>query len=245
VIVALGQDFARSLNVSFKKTTEKTVIDQVVNGANLSGLVDSAVMKKLVAKIVKNQPVKFSKYAKQIKKQIKQSTKPQTFKKNFKKVAETLKLVAGASSAKDLKVALRKLASVVRKAKASTTVKASIRKLARNFKKLAEAKKGKKSEKDSRKIRKAAKTVKRYIKVQDRKIARYVIRIEASRKQVQVAIVSLKRKAIIKKKTEKKINKLQKILASLEQVLNILKNTEKDIRATLEVIRKTAAKYKN
>jgi len=87
--------------------------------------------------------------------------------------------------------------------------------------------------------------VKKYIKIQDKKIERYVIRIEVSRKQVQETIVSLQSKAIIKKKTEKKINKLQKILISLEQVLNILKNTDKDIRATLEIIRKTAEKYKN
>jgi len=225
-----------------QKKMEQTVIDQVVNSSQLTGLVDTTPIKEMVKKIVKNQPVKFAKYAKKIKKQIKKQTQPKTFRKNFKNIAETLKLLAGASSAKDLKAALKNVEKAVTKAKASATVKASIRKLADNFKGLIDAKKGKK---DAKKVRKASKSVKVYVKKELKKITVFVKKIKNSKNEVKASIRKLKKKKVIKKKTQKKMDKLKTILANLKQVLSILENTEKDIRSTLEVIKKAAAGSKN
>jgi len=225
-----------------QKKMEKTVIDQIVNGAKLSGFVDNSVMKKLVKKVMKGQPVKFAKYAKKIKKQIKKTSNPKAFKKNFKNIAETLKLLAGASSAKDLKFALKRVESAVSKAKASETVKSSIRKLADNFKGLIESKKGKKS---SKKIRKTAKKVKNYIKSELKKIAPYANKIRNSKAQIKSAIEAIKNQSNIKKKDQKKLDKLQKVLANLKKVLEIPTSTEKDIQNTLEIIKKAAAAFKN
>jgi len=55
--------------------------------------------------------------------------------------------------------------------------------------------------------------------------------------------MQLKNKSNISKKNKKKLSKLQGILANLRQVLKILVNTEKDIRNTLEVIKKAAAAF--
>jgi len=132
---------------SAQRQMEKTVIDQIVNKAKLSGSVDSNAMTKMLKKVMKNKPVNFKKYSNKIKKQIKKNTKVKNFKKNFKKISNALQALTKVSSTKDLKAALAKLNVTVKKAKASKTVKESVRKLADNFKNLIESKRTSKNKK--------------------------------------------------------------------------------------------------
>jgi len=231
---------------SAQKSMEKTVIDQVVNKAKLTGFVDNSIMKKMLKKVMKNKTVNFNKYAKKIKKQVKKNSQLKTFKKNFKKVSETLKILASASSTKDVKLALKNVQKEISKAKASETVKASIRKLAENFKGLVEAKRTSKSKKkNAKKIVKTAKKVKSYINGELKNLLAYSKRLQKTKKQVEKAISALKNQTVIKKKTAKKLAKLENVLSDLKQVLQVLNSTEKDINNTLAVIKKAAAEFKN
>jgi hypothetical protein len=238
--------FCSITECSAQKALEKTVIEQVVNKAKLSGFVDSSALDSMLKKVMKNKPVNFRKYAKKIKKQVKKTTKPNVFKKNFKKIAETLKLLAGASSSKDLKLALNQVNAALKKSKTTQTVKDSIRKLASNFNTLIQSKRNSPNKKgSSRKILKTAKKVKNYIKRELKNLLAYSNRLKKSKDQVQSVIQSLKNQTIINAKTQKKIAKLQKILTNLNQVLSVLSNTEKDINKTLAVIKQAAAQFKN
>lgn len=226
-----------------QKSLEKTVIDQVVNKSKLSGFVDTSVMKKMLKKVLNNKPVDFRRYSKKIKKQIKKSTQPKTFKKNFKSIAKTLKVLAQASTPKDLKLALNQVNKALGKAKTSQTVKDSIRKLTEKFNSLATSS-NKTSKRSARKVVKQAKSVKRDLKSELKNLQNYAKRLKKAQKNVQSSLDSLKNKKSIKGKTQKKISKLEDILNQLKQVLNVLINTEKDINNTLAVIKQAEAQFK-
>jgi len=228
-----------------QKTLEKTVIDQVVNNAKLSGVVDSSGIDKMMEKVMKNRPVNFLKYSKKIEKQIKKSSQPKVFRKNFKKIASTLKDLAGAGSMKDLKKALRKVEKAVSKAGASQKVRADVKQLAETFMNLCGSKKGTKSKKSVEKILRTANKVKVYIKGEMKNLETYAKRIRISKKQVERALKSLKGKKVLDKKTKKRIGKLSHLSDNLKQTLIILDNTEKDIKNTLTVIKKAASEFKN
>jgi len=112
--------------------------------------------------------------------------------------------VAGASSAKDLKLALQQVEKAIAKSQAGQTVKASIRKLANNFNNLVESKKGTTKKSTAKKIVKTGKSVKDYIKSELQKLYKYAKRLSDSKKQVESSLSKLKGQSSIDKKSQKK-----------------------------------------
>ena len=226
-----------------QKALEKTAISRVVNNAKLSGFVDSSIMKKMMKKIMNNKKVNFKKYAKKVKNSIKKGLNNKLFKRNFKQISESLKLLAAARSKKDVKIALKSVNNALAKAEAGNAVKNNIRKINDRFKALVDNNTSKAKAGKNKKIAKSARKMKAVLTKELARISKYAKKVKSARDNVESSLNALKNKKTLSDKTKGKISKLEVILKKLSSVLNSLRETQSDLNATIETIKKAVNQF--
>ena len=75
------------------------------------------------------------------------------------------------------------------------------------------------------------------------RISKYAKKVKSARDNVESSLNALKNKKTLSDKTKGKISKLEVILKKLSSVLNSLRETQSDLNATIETIKKAVNQF--